>query len=120
MPKKQGGYFQVDNNIFDNETIGLNWCAKLVYIFLSRCSNQGTTAFPSYKTIANRCGMSKRSAVKAVGILEERRFITVNRSKHSTIKNNANQYKVLPLPGLKKKNAAPERVDYRVLEPISF
>ena len=41
------GYFQVDNDIFDNDTLGLSWCAKLVYIYLSRCSNQGATAFPS-------------------------------------------------------------------------
>ena len=116
MTTRQKGYFQVDNNIFDNHTLGLSLHVKMVYIFLSRCSNQGATAFPSYKTIAKRCGMSKRSGVKAVGVLEERRFITVDRSKHSTIKNNANQYKVLPLPGLKK-NVAPER---RVLEPVFF
>ena len=113
------GYFQVDNDIFDNDTLGLSLHVKMVYIYLSRCSNQGATAFPSYKTIANRCGMSKRSAIKAVGVLEEWRFITVNRSKHSTIKNNANQYKVKPLPRVKKK-VAPERVDNRVLEPLPF
>ena len=107
------GYFQVDNDIFDNDTIGLSWCAKLVYIYLSRCSNQGATAFPSYKTIAKRCGMSKRSAIKAVNILEERRFLKVERSKDSPIKHNPNHYEVLPLPRIKK----PERIDIHVPEP---
>ena len=112
MNTKLKGYFQVDNDIFDNETLRLSLHMKMVYIYLSRCSNQGATAFPSYKTIANRCGMSRRSAIKAVGVLEERWFITVDRSKHSTIKNNANQYQVRPLP----KKKTPERV----LEPVSF
>jgi len=108
------GYFQVDNDIFDNDTLGLSWCAKLVYIYLSRCSNQGATAFPSYKTIANRCGMGKRSAIKAVKILEERRFLKVERSKDSRIKHNPNHYKVLPLPKMKKA----ERIDIPVPEPV--
>lgn len=113
MNTSQKGYFQVDNDIFDNDKIGLNWCAKLVYIYLSRCSNQGATAFPSYKTIAKRCGMGKRSAIKAVNILEERRLLKVERSQDSCIKHNPNHYKVLPLPRMKK----PERIDIPVSEP---
>ena len=92
------GYFQVDNDIFDNDALGLSWCDKLVYIYLSRCSNQGATAFPSYKTTARKCGMGKGSAITAVKILEKRRFIEVERSKDSCIKHNPNHYMVLPLP----------------------
>lgn len=107
------GYFQVDNDIFDNDTIGLNWCDKMVYMYLSRCSNQGATAFPSYKTIAKRCGMCKRSAIKAVKILEKRRFLQVERSKDSSVKHNPNHYKVMPLPKMKK----PEKIDIPIPEP---
>jgi len=107
------GYFQVDNDIFDNDTLGLNWCAKMVYIYLSRCSNQGATAFPSYKTIARKCNMSKGSAIKAVKVLETRHFLKVERSKDSPVKHNPNYYQVLPLPNIKK----PKRINNRIPEP---
>lgn len=107
MTARRKGYFQVDNDIFDNYTLGLSLHEKIVYIYLSRCSNQGATAFPSYKTIAKRCGMGRRSAIKAVKALEQRRFLQVERSEESSIKHNPNHYKVLPLPGMKKPEKIP-------------
>ena len=113
------GYFQVDNDIFDNDILGLSLHEKITYIYLSRCSNQGAPAFPSLKTIARKCGMAKRSAVKAVQALEERHFLKVERSKDSYTKHNPNYYKVLPLPSVRKKTAR-EQVDHRVLEPALY
>jgi len=58
-------YFQVPNKIFDIDK-GLTIYHKIVYLYLTRCANQGSTAFPSYSTIASRCSMSKRKAITTV------------------------------------------------------
>ncbi len=56
-------YFQSPNEIFDQ---GLTAEQISVYLYLCRCSNQGSTAFPSYQTIGERCGMSRSTALRVV------------------------------------------------------
>lgn len=84
-------YFQVPNSIFDLEIIvsavedvrgrkmrvnrEMRASEKLVYIYLCRCANQGSRAFPSYADIARKCGISKRTAIRAVEILRENGFL---------------------------------------------
>ena len=65
--KMEVPFFQVPNAIFD---VGLNSFELSVYMYLARCSNGGAKAFPSYATIAAKCGMSKRKAVDVVNLLE--------------------------------------------------
>jgi hypothetical protein len=65
--KMEVPFFQAPNAIFD---VGLNSFELSVYMYLARCSNGGTKAFPSYATIAAKCGMSKRKAVDVVKLLE--------------------------------------------------
>ena len=59
MTAKRGGYFQVDNQIFDNDTLGLGTYDKIVYIYLSRCGNQGAKDSPHYKTLEKKCIMHR-------------------------------------------------------------
>jgi len=78
-------YFQVPNDVFDQklEIIDpktkkkriLNPSERIIYIYLYRCSNQGSTAFPSYKTLAEKCGMSDRTAISAINTLTFNHFI---------------------------------------------
>ena len=119
MPAKRKGYFQVDNNIFDNNTLALSLHEKMVYIYLSRCGNQGAMAFPSYNTIAKKCGMCKRSALNAVKGLEQREFIKVERCKESANKNLSNTYEVFPLPAAINRSMGKTR-SLREPEPILF
>jgi hypothetical protein len=72
-------FFTVPNSIFDQKTVvvtqdgtrEIRAIEKLVYLYLSRCcSNNSGTGFPSYNTIADRCGISRRAAIYAVGILQ--------------------------------------------------
>ena len=65
-------YFQVPNEIFE---IGLDKHQLVVYMYLARCGNQGSKAFPSYQTIANKCGMSKRKAISTVKELIDKELI---------------------------------------------
>ena len=85
-------YFQVPNSIFDLEIIvsavedvhgrkkmkinrEMRASEKLVYIYLCRCANQGSRAFPSYADIAKKCGISKRTAIRAIEVLRENGFL---------------------------------------------
>ena len=85
-------YFQVPNSIFDLDLIisavedvhgrkkmkinrEMRASEKLIYIYLCRCANQGSRAFPSYADIAKKCGISKRTAMRAIEVLVENGFL---------------------------------------------
>ena len=67
-------FSQIPNAIFEAD---LKTHEKLTYIYLCRCGNQGAIAFPSYATIAEKCSISRMSAINAVkkliacGLLEK-------------------------------------------------
>ena len=83
-------YFQVPNKIFDVEELGK--CEKLVYMYLARCGNQGSKAFPSYKTIADKCSMSRRKAIDAVKELKELGLVEKQERKYKPDTNKTNLY----------------------------
>lgn len=112
-------YFQVPNDIFDlNINIvvdekkkvkgskevktvnrSLKTYEKLIYIYLCRCGNQGSQAFPSYNKIAKQCGIGRVTAIEGVsnliknGLLEKRpRKI---KTEDGLIKDTSNEYFVL-------------------------
>jgi len=84
-------YFQVPNSIFDLDIIisvdevvhgrkmrinrEMRASEKLVYIYLCRCANHGSRAFPSYADIARKCGISKSTAIRAIEVLRENGFL---------------------------------------------
>lgn len=70
--KMEVPYFQVPNKIFE---VGLTNYELVTYMYLARCGNHGSTAFPSYNTIANKCGMSRRKAIDTVKSLIEKKLL---------------------------------------------
>jgi predicted transcriptional regulator len=66
-------FFQAPNNIFD---LNLTPQDLAVYFYLCRCGNHGGTAFLSYATIAQKCGMSKSTVIRTVKKLLERKLLT--------------------------------------------
>jgi hypothetical protein len=96
-------YFQVPNDIFDldikvrdnNLIRELRTSEKLVYIYLCRCGNQGSDAFPSYNTIADKCGISRRKAIDAIKLLYDNGLLLkANRTKDNG-DNSSNIYEVI-------------------------
>ncbi len=71
-------WFQVPNAIYD---MSLDLYQKAVLCYLCRCNNQGGEAFPAYKTIAEKTGMSRRRAVDAVRQLGALDLIRITRRK---------------------------------------
>jgi len=84
-------YFQVPNSIFKHN---LSAIEKMVLIYLIRCSNNGKVAFPCYLTIARNCGICRRTAIKAVRVLEIKGYIAKHVRLQSVAKNYSNYYKV--------------------------
>jgi DnaD/phage-associated family protein len=90
-------FFQVDNDIFDLD-LGLDIYHKMVYIYLCRCGNQRNDVFPSYSTIAEKCGCSKRKAIDAINDLINFGLLQKKIRKTKKIKQNlSNIYFLKPI-----------------------
>ena len=81
-------YFQVPNNCFE---YNLNTYDLIVYIYLCRCGNHGGKAFPSYQTIADKTGMSKRKAMESVSNLINKNIVS-KKTRNTTKGNQTNLY----------------------------
>lgn len=62
-------WFKCPNEVFE---LGLSPKEMVVYLYIIRCENNSSAAYPSYATIAEKCGISRRSAVNAINDLEEK------------------------------------------------
>ena len=87
-------YFQVPNAIFE---VGLNQYQVVVYIYLARCGNGNSKAFPSYQTIADKCGISKRKVIDTIAELEKFKLLkkTVRKSPKQGELHFSNLYTVV-------------------------
>lgn len=84
-------YFMTPNEIFEMDDI--NIYEQMVYIYLCRCGNNSGSAFPSYQTIADKCKMSKRNAIKCVKSLVDKGYIQ-KQIRHGEKENKSNLYYV--------------------------
>lgn len=96
-------YFQVPNILFDKPN-DLKSNELLVLIYLYRCSNQGSDAYPSYKAIANSCCISRPVAIRAVNNLKNKNYIKKTNRVKENKDNETNLYKIVFQPS---KNSLP-------------
>ena len=73
------GYFRVPNAIFDKAQ-GLSSSDKLVYVYLRRITNNKNEGWSSYATIAEKCCITRRTAIRSVKNLVNDGVITVARN----------------------------------------
>jgi len=66
--RERKNWFYSYNMIFDMD-ISTN--EKIVYLYLCRCADEESQAFPSYSTIAKKCSISRTTAIRAVSALVE-------------------------------------------------
>lgn len=85
-------YFQAPNAIFD---IGLKSQELVVYLYLARCGNHGGQAFPSYNTIAKKCGIARRTAIMAVQSLIEKGLVVRSERRRTDGGFSSNIYEVV-------------------------
>lgn len=85
-------YFQVPNDIFE---IGLDKHELLVYMYLARCGNQESKAFPSYNKIAEKTGISRRKVIDTIKVLEDKTLLVKEkRYNFERGENYSNTYRV--------------------------
>jgi len=94
-----GKFFTLPNEIF---LLHLPSSAFLVYAYLLLIENRRThTCHPSYNTIAAETGLSKNTVLKSVGLLAEKRLITVETTsyfdQHGMKWKGNNLYTILPV-----------------------
>ena len=86
-------FFMVGNDIADTEE--LNIYEKAICYQIARYSNNGNVAFPSYNTLAKKCGMSRRKAIDTVkDLVEKNILIKVTRlgNAETAERNESNLY----------------------------
>ena len=81
-------YFQVPNGVFDRSSIKSS-SEKLVYIYLCRIVNHNNDGWSSYTTIAEKCCITRRTAIRCVKALSSKNLIL-----HKRI-GKANHYKII-------------------------
>lgn len=86
------GYFQAPNLIFDNAALTIY--QKMVLFYLCRAGNNGASAYPSYKTIAQKCAMSLSKAKETVKKLESMGVLVVWRRREDKWHNKTNIYTI--------------------------
>lgn len=86
-------FFQVPNAIFDMEN-DLTPVQKLVWVYICRRGNQGTTAFPSYRRIAKDCNVGRRTAMRAVQVLVEKKWLEKTTRHHGEYSTNIYHVKI--------------------------
>ena len=95
--KMEVPFFQAPNDIFE---IGLTANELIIYLYLARCGNN-SKAFPSYKTIGEKTGTSRPTAMRVIKKLEEigllykesRKFVKETTEKQKVF-NKSNVYTV--------------------------
>lgn len=106
-------FFVVPNSVFDKEIIvtanernkgqgkpsiverEIRAIEKLIYLYLARCcSNDAGQGFPSYETIANKCGISRWAAIHAVDTLSRTGLLVKKLRKKGRV-NETNIYELL-------------------------
>src|SRR4051812_16863857 len=91
-----GGFSRVPNAVLRDESLSPE--AKLVYcVGMSFLNGQGAVIFPSYATLAKLTGFCRRTIIRAVKELEERRFwATEKRQKGGGWESSRYTYLDLP------------------------
>jgi len=87
--ERRKNWFWDYNEVFDSD---LSNYAKLVRLYLARCADGDRVSWPSYNRIAKACGISRRTAQKAIDELEERGWVKKNKRRKNINENDSNIY----------------------------
>lgn len=84
--------------------LGLKPIPFTVYSYLVSCLGQRDVCWPSYKTIAESCGISRNAAIQAIEFLIRKRLIdkipTTRRNAHGHARTGNNEYLIHDLSAL--------------------
>lgn len=81
---RRPGYLRVYNDLYDNYGAQLGPYGLAVYVALCRYANQDSECWPSYNTIAEGTGMSRRKVIYEIHKMERLQIIAVERNQHTS------------------------------------
>ena len=95
------GSYRMPHRIFE---LGLTPIQFTVYSYLVSCTGQNAICWPSYKTIAKACGISRNAAIQAIDALIQKRLIdklpTTRRNVQGRTRTGNNEYRIHDLSAL--------------------
>jgi hypothetical protein len=71
----------------------------LVYLYLERCSNNSDGAFPSYATIAEKCEIDRKTAIRIVDTLQRSGLVIKYQRRNKDGSQTSNIYELCDPPG---------------------
>jgi len=88
------GFFWAYDSVFERKDVPAY--GKLVYLYLCRRANADGKSIPSYQTIADDCGLSRRTAIRAIKELETIGLLVITKRKRENNSNTSNLYLIFP------------------------
>lgn len=91
-------FFIAQNMIFD---LDISEHAKITYLYLCRCADDESQAFPSYNTIGLKCSFSRMTAIRTIQELEKTGLLSVEKrmiEKGGKPVNTSNLYTLYDSP----------------------
>ena len=85
-------YFQAPNTIFE---LALSTNEKIALLYLCRCANNASSAFPSYSTIGKKCSISRSTAIRTVNSLLEKGYLVKHTRPKKNGDNESNIYEIM-------------------------
>lgn len=80
LDERSFNYFRVDNEFVDQQVKKCGWQGMIVYISLCRHANKKGTCYPSINYIARELGVDRKTIMKGIDLLAERKIITIKKT----------------------------------------
>jgi DNA-binding MarR family transcriptional regulator len=97
--RRKRGYFTIDNVLLDLYGSQLGAHGIAVYAALARFANQEQECWPTYRTITDRTGVSRRQIVREIEKLEALNIIAVIRRVDDKGQRTSHLYTLLDIVG---------------------
>lgn len=92
--ERRRGFFIIDNEVIDNHIKDIGIYGLAVYSLLVRMAGSKDDSFPSYKTMADKLGISKRQAIDSVQKLVDAGLVSKASRMDTVGDRTSNQYKI--------------------------
>ena len=109
------GWFWMEDAVIDVYAPRIGASGIAVYAYLARRADRQGVCFPSYDTIARDLGLSRRTAIAYVKLLQEHGLIMMLPRIAAGVKRSANAYRLVNLRG---DNSAPRTTPRQGPQPL--
>lgn len=95
LDERSFNYFRVDNEFIDQQVKKCGWQGLIVYTSLCRHFNKKGTCYPSINYIARELGVDRKTIMKGINLLVERKIITIKKTVRKDGGQSNNVYSLI-------------------------